>query len=170
MTRTTTITMSLMMTISLGVAGFAGIDVPDGRSVATRVAQLLDYDATPCNTNCELGGCFEAEHSNELRGPTGNDGGTDHGNCQLGTCDIVGGEHDHSCDRMAELVPPEALHELLELIPQIPTRHLVAMDRDDPNLFVNRNRKAVQVLGCEGLVLASIDLTTAQAGVLDSPE
>ena len=139
------------------------------RSVATRVAQLLDYDATPCNTNCEMGGCYEAEHSNELRGPTGNDGGTDH-DCQLGTCDIVGGEHDHSCDRMAELVPPEALHELLELIPQIPTRLLMAMDREDPNLFVNRNRKAVQVLGCQGLVLASIDLTTAQVGVLDSLE
>ena len=164
MTRTNRVTVLLLVTTSLAVAGFAGINVPDNGSVAIRVAQLLDYDAAGCNTNCEMGGCKDATHNN-ASAVGGNDGGKEHNWCEPGGCS-ESGEHDHSCDRMAELVPPEALHELFELIPQIQTRQLLSMDREDPNLFVNRRRKAVQVLGCEGLVLASIDLTPPQAATL----
>ena len=166
MNRNARIAALLLLTPSLAVAGFAGTKIPESRSVATRVAELLDYEATPCTTNCELGGCPDGKHNNEsVIG--GNDGGKQHSWCELGGCS-GSGEHDHSCDRMAELVSPEVLNEMLELIPQIRTQQLVVMDREDPNLFVNRKRRAVQILGCQGLVLASVDLTTTQAAALDS--
>ena len=46
----------LLLIPSLAVAGFAGTKIPESKSVATRVAELLDYEATPCNTNCEARG------------------------------------------------------------------------------------------------------------------
>ncbi len=159
----------LVLTIFLAVPGFAGTASPERSGAAARLATLLDYNVSLCNTNCELGGCSRGKHSNELRMEEGNDGGKAHGSCEPGHCAETKGEHVHKCESssMAQLLSPEALEDMLDLIPRIPTQELLAMDRVEPNLLFNGNRRAVQVLGCNGLVLASVELTAAQAIAFD---
>ena len=62
----------------------------------------------------------------------------------------------------------QAVDGILELIPEIPGQQLLAMDEAEPNLLLNMERQAIQVLGCEGLVMASVEMTPGQMADLVS--
>ena len=67
----------------------------------------------------------------------------------------------HKCAEQTTLAPDE-LNTVVELIPDLSLRALVALHDAEPNLLLNVERQAVQVLGCQGLVLASVELTPWQ--------
>ena len=140
-------------TLSIAWTGTAGSPVdPD---METMVLTLLDYDASSCTTNCELSPCTGmGAHLNEST-PFGNDGG------ELHACVGGAGCSAHNCNPNYTLAPDD-LRTLIQLIPSISAETLTAIDRVDTNLFLNPGRRAVQIMGCEGLVLASVELTPAQ--------
>lgn len=125
-------------------------------SLARRVAVLLDYDASSCEFNCELSPCrgVGGGHQNV---PTehGNDKGGPHEYCIREGCSF------HSCGGPG--LSAADLDTLVDLIPQLPGRDLAELAASEPNLLVVAKRSMVQVLGCEGLVLASLELTSGQA-------
>ena len=60
------------------------------------------------------------------------------------------------------------MDRILEIIPEVPGQQLLAMDEAEPNLLLNLERQAIQVLGCEGLVVASVEMTPGQRADLVS--
>ncbi len=128
---------------------------PDDPDMETMVLTLLDYDASSCSTNCELSPCSGAgAHLNEST-PYGNDGG------ELHACVGGAGCSAHQCDPTYTLAPDD-LRTLIQMIPSIPASTLASIGRAEANLLLNQDRRAVQIMGCEGLVLASVELTPAQ--------
>ena len=128
---------------------------PDDPDMETIVLTLLDYDASSCSTNCELSPCSgPGVHLNEST-PYGNDGG------ELHACVGDAGCSAHQCDPTFTLAPDD-LRTLIQMIPAIPASTLADIGRTEANLLLNQDRRAVQIMGCEGLVLASVELTPTQ--------
>lgn len=131
----------------------AGAPTPD---VATVVSALLDYDGSACNTTCTI--CTEnpRRHMNTNDAtPFAQHVGWTHELCQPTGCAF------HNCV-IGVTLAPEELDDVVRLLPSIPAVDLVAMDDSQPNLVLDMNRGAVQVLGCQGLALASVELTPVQ--------
>lgn len=140
-------------TLSVAWTGTTGS--PDDPDTETMVLTLLDYDASSCSTNCELSPCTGAgAHLNEST-PFGNDGGEIH------ACVGGSGCYPHQCDPTYTLAPDD-LRTLIQMIPSIPANTLASIGRAEANLLLNQDRRAVQIMGCEGLVLASVELTPDQ--------
>lgn len=92
-------------------------------------------------------------------GEEGNDQGEVHSCAYPKSCKA------HSCGPP----PGMAYHELTTvagLIPELTFDALITMHHDEPNLLLNVERSAVQVLGCHGLVVASVELTPFQKAQL----
>ena len=141
-------------------AGSGASEPPKNTPAAIRLSELLDFDTSACDGNCELSGCSQGQHQNFLRIGEGNDTGEYHSQCQAGSC--RGEPHNHDGCFAAGGLTPEELEEMIDLIPQLSVGELVAMDTRETNLLVNHRRQAAQVLGCAGMVLASVELTPSQ--------
>lgn len=158
MNRTKTILAIGALSVLFGWAGLR--NTTDSASRPTRaISALLDYDGSLCATNCEYGDCrwmSRDSHKNELH-PLGNDDGFRHSECwATGGCALW-----HSCDPQFTLAPSE-LDIVVDLLAELPAEQIVSLHETAPNVVVNVSRSAVQVLGCEGAVLASIALTADQ--------
>ena len=141
-------------------AGLGTSEPPRNAPAAIRLSELLDFDTSSCDGNCELSACSQGQHQNLLRIGEGNDTGEYHSQCQSGSCRGAPHHHDE-CFAAGGLTPAE-LEEMIDLIPQLSVGELVAMDTREANLLVNHRRQAAQILGCAGMVLASVDLTPLQ--------
>ena len=151
---------ALLAVIPLSIAWMGTNPSSEEPGIETMVLTLLDYDASSCNTNCELSPCDGAGvHLNDVT-PFGNDDGEVH------SCAGGSGCRDHNCNPNYTMAPDD-LRTLIETVPSIPAKTLIAIDQAETNLLVNRDRRAVQVIGCEGLVLASVELTQAQQRELE---
>ncbi len=67
----------------------------------------------------------------------------------------------HSCDPRLTLAPGE-LDIVVDLLSELPVEQIAALHETEPNVVFNRNRFSVQVLGCQGTVLASVPLAADQ--------
>ena len=125
------------------------------------ISALLDYDASDCVTNCEIDYCiqFGGGHNNHHL-PGGNDTGRLHLCRGAATC------FEHACFWSLTLAPHE-LVTVVDLVSRLSAGELVALQEAEANLSLNRDRNALQVLGCQGKALASIKLTSGQKAVLD---
>lgn len=141
-------------------AGSGASESPKNTPAAIRLSELLDFDTSACDGNCELSGCSQGQHQNFLRIGEGNDAGEYHNQCLAGSCRGEPPNHD-ACFAAGGLTPEE-LEEMIDLIPQLSVGELVAMDTREANLLVNHRRQAAQILGCAGMVLASVELTPRQ--------
>ena len=149
---------------------FAGAAETTSPEAAARISSFLSYDASDCNTNCEIAICRllgTPGHANALMDPDedGNDKGEIHSCAYPKSCDA------HTCGG-----PPPGgglasldLTTVAGLIPELSSDELTAMHAEEPNLLLNLERNAVQVLGCQGLVLASVELTPSQVAQFADP-
>lgn len=113
---------------------------------------LTELEALECSHECEYCGGGGTEH--EMTTLPGNDGGEFH------TCAIsFNGCRDHRCDAYARDLP-----ELESLLGSLDRASVDDLAGIHPSMFVNRERRALQVLGCGEKVILSIPLSTTQAG------
>lgn len=149
--------LAVAVAVLVGWTGYRAAIASESR--ATRaISALLDYDASLCSLNCEFSPCSslgEGFHTNRYH-REGNDGGIWHMSCWSGGCRMW-----HSCDPRLTLASSE-LNVVVDLLPELPAEDLVALHETEPNVTFNRDRLAVQVLGCQGTVLASVPLTSDQ--------
>lgn len=157
MTRRNSPVSALAILVATGfvLAVFTGANSP-APNVPAVVSALLDYDGSACNTTCTI--CTENpmrhKNTNDLT-PLAEHVGWTHEQCQSTGCAF------HNCV-IGVTLAPEELEDVLQLLPSVPAVDLLAMDDAQPNLVLDMNRGAVQVLGCQGLALASVELTPAQ--------
>ena len=57
---------------------------------------------------------------------------------------------------------------LIRMIGEMPAEELLAVDAAETNLLINWKRKAVQILGCGGSVVASLGWTRTQSVGFDA--
>lgn len=128
-------------------------------SEAARViSAVLDYDGSFCALNCEFSPCTQygqGFHTNRFH-MEGNDGGIHHMSCWSGGCRMW-----HSCNPRLTLAPND-LDIVVDLLSELSAEEIVAIHDAEPNVTFNDRRLAVQVLGCQGTVLASVPLATHQ--------
>lgn len=124
-----------------------------------RVLVLLEQItvAEPCGFNCELTSCPGTEHKlaeNELGNDTDVDGVGAH------PCfEVDGGCEVHGCQ--PELAA--TINQLPPLLRQMNGDQILLLARTQPErLVVNLNRKALQVVGCDGQVSLSLNMTAQQ--------
>lgn len=92
----------------------------------------------------------------------GNDGGYPHLSCMdLFECRI------HDCNPNFTLAPGE-LNVVVDMLATLPAKEIAALHEAEPNLTLNRGRSAVQVLGCQGTVLASVALGPSRVRALEA--
>ncbi len=150
---------ALTLGVTLSVAWISvGADdrIPD---VASAVREMLDYDASHCDTQCQYCAADPLTHKNTDPSPArGTNTGEKHEEC------IGSVEHDcwseHRC-RDRSLAAAD-LRGLVETIPTLPASVLADIGRSEPNLHLNVDRRVAQVLGCGGMVLASVEMTRVQ--------
>lgn len=102
---------------------------------------------------------------------------TDHKVVQDGGSD-GGGDHDclatdlgcsyHDCNGL--VISLHDLERLMQLLPQLDGQELIALGSSDLGLLINRDRGALQVLGCNDLVVASVPLSLEQVVWLEAAE
>lgn len=57
---------------------------------------------------------------------------------------------------------------LIRMIEKMPADELLAIDAAEPNLLINWERHAVQILGCGGTVVAALGWTRTQSVGFDA--
>lgn len=155
-------TMGLILITAL-VAAATAAAVPAEKSGYVSAAEALRSinvnTVQSCTTNCEFGGCFGAEHENQTNAG-GNDGGEVH-DWALST----EGCGDHQCDAQLQM----DLRTLEQTLPMLTADELEGLAGVSAQIHLNRDRAAVQVLGCNDLVMLSMNLSEAQrVALLDS--
>lgn len=133
----------------LGVGDRAEGSSPAPASVRLHeVTRILESVPLECTTNCEFSGCADGRHNNyEQAG--GNDGGEEH-SCawSLNQCG------DHNCN------PDFA--SLGGLLQSLNAGELSALAAADSRVRFNFARSAIQVMGCNDLVLVSVNMSERQ--------
>jgi hypothetical protein len=150
MLRRSLLALALMLSVPV-VALAATTDGPTPTGV--EVGELLsEFAATACTHNCDTVCVVSTEHK-VLENP-GNALGPDHSflYTQLGC-----GYHDCIEEQQQDV------EQLVELLPDLGGAELVAFSLQDIGLTINRDRGAIQVIGCNDLVVASVPLSQAQA-------
>jgi hypothetical protein len=74
---------------------------------------------------------------------------------------MMGCEYHH-CQVSFAPLSPEDLDRLLDLVPALRANDLFALHEKEKALSLNYDRQAVQVLGCDDLVVASVPFTPDQ--------
>jgi hypothetical protein len=159
--------LGIAIAATLSVAFLAGASHYRAPDVATTLSTLREL--MHCEYACEVTPCGGTGHQLKWG--------------ELGNADQYRGGHEHPCFEALDCspyhdCPPhgntdlalaiQAVDRILELIPEIPGQQLLAMDETEPNLLLNMERQAIQVLGCEGLVVASVEITPDQRADLVS--
>lgn len=127
-----------------------------GSVAAHRVEAILKRLPLPqdeCPSNCEFTPCTGGAHKNAAHAQ-GNDAGEIH-SCATS----AGGCEDHACNFLFML----DVRVLEELLPILDAKALMAMDRKYQQVSLNTKRSAVQVVGCGGKVVLSLNMTRQQA-------
>lgn len=141
------------------LAGAAPALVDDSPPAAeAQVAQLLTNMGAlrQCTTNCEFDCASSDQHANYTHAG-GNDGGEIH-SCAWSSNSC----RDHSCSVSMN----EQLSQLQTLVATLDGTALRRLDEQHALLFINRDRHAVQILGCEDQIVLTMNLTRAQASEL----
>lgn len=151
-----------MIVSALGMAGtvalLAAADAPTTRRgdaehyLANSVERsLVAVSASSCSLNCE----FTCSGNNHQAWPRagGNDGGEQHG-CTMSP----EGCGAHTCNPTLM----SAIDKLEAMLPEMSGASLDALQRRHADLVVNLERGAVQVRGCGGDILLSINLGERQ--------
>lgn len=158
---------SIAIAATLSVAFLTGASHYRTPDVATTLSTLLEV--MHCEYACEVSPCGYTGHKLAWT-PLGNADqflGMGEHDCYEGiSCSPVHDCPDHGKTDLALTV--QAMDRILEIIPEIPGQQLLAMDEAEPNLLLNVERQAIQVLGCEGLVVASVEMTPGQRAHLVS--
>ncbi len=126
------------------------------------IASVLSYDTSRCIKACNECPPPGWEHEITLA-----PGGGDHSGRTHPCEDFHSGCNSkyHECGvKMAR----SDRDTLIRLIRMMPADELVAIDTAEPNLLVNWKRRAVQILGCSGTVVASLGWTPTQSVGFDA--
>lgn len=123
-------------------------------SVRARVGSILATLPTlsDCSSQCTTSDCEGSDHENHA-------GGTTHGGSRHGCAYNPGGcaRHQEFCTKDA---PP--IGQLQKLIPSLDGEGIRYFVRSTEAFTLNLDRRAVQVLGCGGNVILSLNLTPTQ--------
>ena len=151
--------MIMFSVVLIGV--LAGVRHETNVSAADRawISSVLSYDAAICNkecTRCEPPRTLEHEVT-EPPGGSGHSGPVHECHDRHSNC--TGGIHKCARDGLAK----DDRDTLIRLIQTMPADELLAVDAAEPNILVNWKRQAVQILGCGGMVVASLAWTPSHA-------
>ena len=132
-------------------------------TVSTRdwIASVLSYDGSACSASCVAcpppGWDHRAEFAPgaEFSGPTHECKDTHPG------CD----DPYHECGLAMTRNERDIL---IRLVISMPATELMAIDVEEPNFQINWKRKAIQILGCGGTVVASLGWTPDQRSEFDT--
>lgn len=129
----------------------AGTSALEERSLVPHILEvqqvLRDLALTPCDRECTTDGCLASTDHRSKQGGTSH-GGSYHG-C-LGTemgCDY------HGCGISLN---PGYLERLVDLVASLPRSELLEMVELEPNLALNAERGALQVVGCDQTIVATM--------------
>ena len=127
------------------------------------ISSVLSYDAALCNKECE--DCDDDwEHVVTDALPGDGEYSSPSHSCHDRHIGCDGGIHQ--CRRQA--LTKGDRDTLIRLVQTMPADELVAVDAAEPNILVNWERQAVQILGCGGTVVASLAWTPSQASGFDA--
>ena len=144
---------ALASIVLLAAAGAPAVNGPTDETLVVRrvEAVLASLSNLSCGTNCEFGGCVGSEHQNWTHSG-GNDGGERH-TCAFSSA----GCGDHTCNETI------GIRELETLVPSLDGASLQTLAAKHDGLLVNAERGAIQVLGCGGQVVLSVNFTEQQS-------
>lgn len=118
------------------------------------LSDVLAYDASACTVECSKCGAGAWKHETEFAVDGEFAGGTHSCHDYHPGCDDW-----HECSKVMTVSERD---ELVRVIRGVRAVDLVAVDSDEPNLMINYGRHTTHILGCDGVVVASIAWTPPQ--------